>query len=58
MTNSNTILDNEELQILKEIENGDWHEIPLSDEEIEAYKNHAAYTLSLKEKKRHQLIFQ
>lgn len=45
------VYDNEELELLSEIESGEWSVLNLSDEEQENYKQNALYTRSLNEKK-------
>lgn len=44
-------LDHEEAALLEEIESGQWVDKPLSDSERKAYREHAAYTRSLREKR-------
>jgi len=57
MKSSNTVLDNDEMALLDELEYGDFVDKPLSDKEIRAYKNHAKYTKSLGEKKQTTIRF-
>ena len=51
------IYDNEELALLNEIEQGEWLDAPLSDEESKAYAQNAAYTKALQEKKQTTIRF-
>lgn len=57
MKNREFIYDNEELQLLKEIENGEWKDVPLSKEELENYSENAKYTKALKEKRQTTIRF-
>lgn len=53
----NIIYDNEELELLDAIEAEEFIDKPLNKKELEAYKNHARYTKSLKEKKQTTIRF-
>jgi len=57
MKNNYLPLDNEELLLLQEIENGEWESKPLEAKELEAYKGYAKYTKSLQEKKQTTIRF-
>ena len=57
MANKQTVYDNEELQLLDEIERGEWVSSPLSDEEVEKYAQSAKYTKALQEKKQTTIRF-
>ena len=57
MANKQTVYDNEELQLLDEIERGEWISSPLSDEEVEKYAQSAEYTKALQEKKQTTIRF-
>ena len=57
MKKNKTVLNDEELTLLKEIENGEWTDMPLSEIEEEAYANSAAYTKSLQEKRQTTIRF-
>ncbi len=52
MENKEFVYDNEELQLLSEIENNEWVEAPLSEEELNIYSQNVKYTKSLHEKNR------
>jgi predicted DNA binding CopG/RHH family protein len=51
------ILDKEELQLLDEIESNQWMDSPLTENEINKYKESAKYTKSLQEKKQTTIRF-
>jgi predicted DNA binding CopG/RHH family protein len=51
------ILNNEELELLGEIENGLWISTPLTNDEKTAYQNYAKYTKSLQEKRQTTIRF-
>jgi predicted DNA binding CopG/RHH family protein len=57
MKTKDIILDNEELQLLDEIESGEWREVELSKKDIDNYKQSAKYTKSLQEKKQTTIRF-
>jgi len=57
MKNNTIFLDNDEITLLNEIENGEWIDKPLSKNEREAYQNHAKYTKSLQEKRQTTIRF-
>ncbi len=57
MKKSKFIYDNEELEILNEINNAEWLDVPLTKKESEAYAQSAAYTKSLQEKKQTTIRF-
>ncbi len=57
LKNKEFVYDNEELQLLKEIENNEWVEAPLSKEELNQYSQNAKYTKSLQEKKQTTIRF-
>ena len=52
-----TVLDNEELDLLQEIESDVFLDKPLSNKEIENYKNYAKHTKSLQEKRQTTIRF-
>ena len=54
---NNITLDNEELELLEDLESDNFIDKPLSQKEIENYKNHATYTKSLQEKKQTTIRF-
>lgn len=51
------VLNNEELELLGEIESGEWVSAPLADNEKVAYQNYAKYTKSLQEKRQTTIRF-
>jgi len=53
----NNALDNEELELLEEIEAGEWIEKALSTHEINKYQESAKYTKSLQEKRQTTIRF-
>ncbi|MGZ5208685.1 MAG: hypothetical protein ACXWB0_06675 [Sulfuricurvum sp.] len=57
MKNNKIFLDNDEITLLNEIEDGEWMDKPLSKNELEAYQNHAKYTKSLQEKRQTTIRF-
>ncbi len=57
MKNSSMILDNEEFELIKEIENGEWKDKPLTDDELGAYRDAALYIRMLREKKQTTIRF-
>ena len=57
MPKNKMIYDNEELALLNEIEQGEWLDAPLSDEESKEYAQNAAYTKALQEKKQTTIRF-
>ena len=57
MTKNKIVLDNEELELLEEIERGEWIDMPLSKEESESYAQNAAYTKALQEKRQTTIRF-
>lgn len=57
MPKNKMIYDNEELVLLNEIEQGEWLDAPLSDEESKEYAQNAAYTKALQEKKQTTIRF-
>ena len=57
MKKNKFIYDDEELTLLKEIENSEWQDIPLQSKEKEAYAKSAAYTKSLQEKRQTTIRF-
>jgi predicted DNA binding CopG/RHH family protein len=57
MKNDAIFLDNDEIALLNEIENGEWIDKPLSQNEIKIYQNHAQYTKSLQEKRQTTIRF-
>ena len=57
MENKEFVYDNEELQLLKEIENNEWADAPLNEEELNRYSQNAKYTKSLYEKKQTTIRF-
>ena len=57
MENKKIVYDNEELELLKELENSKWVDMPLSKEELDSYSQSAKYTKSLQEKKQTTIRF-
>lgn len=57
MKNNPAIFDNEELNLLAEIDRGEWTDKPLSNGEIDSYRNAAAYTKLLQEKRQTTIRF-
>ena len=57
MSNEYLQLDEDEAKILKSLENNEWEDHQLSEDEKKIYKQHADYTLSLQEKKTTQIDF-
>ena len=57
MNHNQTVYDAEELRLLDEIENGEWIEMPLSQEEQERYAHNAAYTKALNQKRQTTIRF-
>jgi len=57
MPKNKIIYDNEELALLNALEKGDWVDVPLSEEEKQAYAQNAAYTKALQEKKQTTIRF-
>ena len=51
------VYDNEELELLDEIEKGEWIESPMSQVDLEKYAQSAKYTKSLQEKKQTTIRF-
>lgn len=51
------VYDPEELELLEEIERGEWQTKPLTIEEKERYSQYAAYTRSLGEKRQTTIRF-
>ena len=51
------VYDAEETALLDEIENGQWQDAPLTDNEKERYAQSAAYTKSLQEKRQTTIRF-
>ena len=51
------IYDAEELELLDEIEHGEWIDAPLSKKEKKSYADSASYTKSLQEKKQTTIRF-
>ena len=51
------LFDQEESELLKEIENGEWKSKQLSDKELQTYQNYAKYTKSMQEKKQTTIRF-
>ncbi len=49
--------DNEELELLREIESGEWRDVELSENEMESYAESASYTKSLHEKRQTTIRF-
>lgn len=50
-------LDKEELELLDEIQAGEWENKPLSTTEMKAYQNSAKYTKALQEKRQTTIRF-
>ena len=57
MKNNPIILDNEELNLLAELNKGEWADKPLSKEELDSYQKSAAYTRLLQEKRQTTIRF-
>ncbi len=57
MKKNKFVYDAEELELLDEIENGEWVDVPLSKDEREHYAQSAKYTKSLQEKKQTTIRF-
>jgi len=57
MKNKKFVYDQEELELLDEIENGEWIESPLSEQERENLAQSAKYTKSLQEKRQTTIRF-
>lgn len=57
MKNDSRILNNEETILLSEIESGVWENKPLSESELNMYKEAAEYTKLLREKKQTTIRF-
>jgi len=57
MTKNKLVFDNEELELLEELERGEWIDSPISKEESKAYAQNAAYTKALNEKKQTTIRF-
>jgi len=57
MTKDKFVYDAEELELLKEIENAEWTDKPLTKKESDKYAQSAAYTKSLQEKKQTTIRF-
>ena len=57
MATKKIVYDNEELELLNEIENGEWVDTPLTVDEREKYSQSAKYTKSLQEKKQTTIRF-
>ena len=57
MGNKKIIYDSEEIQLLKELENSEWIDAPLSKEDLDIYSQSAKYTKSLQEKKQTTIRF-
>ena len=57
MKKNKIIYDADEIELLNEIENDEWIEVPLSEEERERYVQSAKYTKSLQEKKQTTIRF-
>lgn len=57
MKQNEFIYDAEEQALLKEIENGEWVDAPMSEEEASRYAQSAAYTRALEEKRQTTIRF-
>ena len=57
MATKETVYDNEELELLEEIEKGEWTDTLLSHDEREKYAQSAKYTKALQEKKQTTIRF-
>ena len=57
MTKNKVVFDNEELELLEELERGEWIDSPISKEESKTYAQNAAYTKALNEKKQTTIRF-
>ncbi|MBN2825843.1 MAG: hypothetical protein JXQ76_10990 [Campylobacterales bacterium] len=53
----NVILDSQELELLQEIEAGEWMDKPLSQKELHKYSQSAKYTRALQQKKQTTIRF-
>lgn len=51
------LLDDEESQLLNELESHEWHSTPLSQDELTRYRQSAAYTKQLQQKKQTTIRF-
>ncbi len=57
MAKDKFVYDAEELELLEEVENGEWVDVPLTKKESDKYAQSAAYTKSLQEKKQTTIRF-
>ena len=57
MAKNKMVFDNDELELLEELERGEWRDLPLSEEESKVYAQNAAYTKALNEKKQTTIRF-
>jgi len=57
MIKNKVVFDNEELELLEELERGEWIDSPISKEESKTYAQNAAYTKALNEKKQTTIRF-
>ena len=57
MKNNPVVLNREELNLLTEIDSGEWQDKPLSTEELNSYREAAKYTRLLNEKKQTTIRF-
>jgi len=57
MAKNKVVFDNEELELLEELERGEWIDSPISKEESKTYAQNAAYTKALNEKKQTTIRF-
>jgi len=53
----NVILDSQELELLEEIEAGEWVDKPLNQKELRKYSQSAKYTKALQQKKQTTIRF-
>ena len=57
MKKDKIVYDQEELELLEELEAGEWADMPLEQKERSAYAQNAKYTKSLQEKKQTTIRF-
>jgi predicted DNA binding CopG/RHH family protein len=57
MKRDKVVYDHEEMELLKEIEAGEWVDTPMSQKERSAYAQNAKYTKSLQEKRQTTIRF-
>lgn len=57
MNENKIVLEIEELELLCEIDSGEWASAPLADNEKTVYQNYAKYTKSLQKKDKRRYAF-